>query len=196
MRVQLNMYGDGDAQGTHMSIFLIILRGEYDSTLSWPFVFPVTFCLLDQINQKHNIIDLFYPDTNSASFQRPQSDMNIASGIPTFCPLASVEQEGNCYIQNDTMFIKITVDFDKTPREYIACTSIGNSGLPTHMQDDIDRKKIEELKQLRVELDFMIDRREQEVSQQSCSIPVYSQAPARIPPSSIINSQGIQCEDT
>lgn len=64
--------------------------------------------LLDQNNREH-IIDAFRPDITSSSFQRPVSEMNIASGCPLFCPLAKLEGK-NSYIREDTIFIKAIVD--------------------------------------------------------------------------------------
>lgn len=64
--------------------------------------------LLDQNNREH-IIDAFRPDITSSSFQRPVSEMNIASGCPLFCPLAKLEGK-NSYIGKDTIFIKAIVD--------------------------------------------------------------------------------------
>lgn len=64
--------------------------------------------LLDQNNREH-IIDAFRPDVSSSSFQRPVSDMNIASGCPLFCPLSKLECK-NSYIRDDTIFIKVIVD--------------------------------------------------------------------------------------
>jgi len=88
--VRLYLNGDGSARGSHISIFLVILRGQYDSLLQWPFSYRVSFCLCDQktmietngTTQPKHIIESFRPDTNSISFQRPCSSMNIASGIP------------------------------------------------------------------------------------------------------------------
>ncbi|XP_019716576.1 TNF receptor-associated factor 2-like isoform X5 [Hippocampus comes] len=68
----------------------------------------VTLMLLDQNNREH-IIDAFRPDISSSSFQRPVSDMNIASGCPLFCPLSKLESK-NSYIRDDTIFIKAIVD--------------------------------------------------------------------------------------
>ena len=68
----------------------------------------VTLMLLDQNNREH-IIDAFRPDVSSSSFQRPVSDMNIASGCPLFCPLSKLESK-NSYIRDDTVFIKVIVD--------------------------------------------------------------------------------------
>ena len=40
LRLYLNC--DGSGKGTHLSFFLIIMRGEYDALLSWPFKHMVT----------------------------------------------------------------------------------------------------------------------------------------------------------
>ncbi|MEQ2175124.1 hypothetical protein GOODEAATRI_014978 [Goodea atripinnis] len=68
----------------------------------------VTLMLLDQSNREH-IIDAFRPDVTSSSFQRPVSEMNIASGCPLFCPLSKLDGK-NSYIRDDTIFIKAIVD--------------------------------------------------------------------------------------
>ena len=104
-RVYLN--GDGIGKGTHISVFFVVMRGEYDALLRWPFRQKVTFMLLDQNNVEH-VIDSFRPDPNSSSFQRPRRQTNIASGCPTFCPLSEVNN--HAYIRDDVMFLKVIVD--------------------------------------------------------------------------------------
>ena len=104
-RIYLN--GDGIGKGTHFSIFFVVMRGEYDAILRWPFRQKVTFMLLDQDNVEH-VVDAFRPDPSSSSFQRPKRDMNIASGCPTFC--AMTQLNNHAYVKDDTMFIKVIVD--------------------------------------------------------------------------------------
>ena len=104
-RIYLN--GDGIGKGTHISIFFVVMRGEYDALLRWPFRQKVTFMLLDQNNVEH-VIDSFRPDPNSASFQRPRRETNIASGCPTFCPLSELNH--HACVLDDTMFLKVIVD--------------------------------------------------------------------------------------
>ncbi|KAG7268295.1 hypothetical protein CRUP_023090 [Coryphaenoides rupestris] len=94
LRIYLN--GDGTGRGSHLSLFFVVMRGLSDALLKWPF------------NQKH-IIDAFRPDVTSSSFQRPVSEMNIASGCPLFCPLSKLDSK-NSYIRDDTIFIKAIVD--------------------------------------------------------------------------------------
>ena len=104
-RIYLN--GDGMGRGTHISVFFVVLRGQYDAILRWPFRQKVTFMLLDQDNVQH-VIKAFRPDPNSPSFQRPRRETNIASGCPMFCSLT--ELNNHAYVRDDTMFLKIIVD--------------------------------------------------------------------------------------
>ena len=104
-RIYLN--GDGMGRGTHISVFFVVMRGQYDALLRWPFRQKVTFMLMDQDNVEH-VIDAFRPDPSSSSFQRPRRETNIASGCPMFCPLT--ELNNHAYVRDDTMFLKIIVD--------------------------------------------------------------------------------------
>lgn len=99
--------GDGNGKGTHMSMFLVIMRGEYDALLPWPFIQKVYFRLLDQ-DRIRDVFEAFRPDPNCVSFKRPTSDMNVASGCPTFVSHSELRQGG--FVRDDTMFIKVTVD--------------------------------------------------------------------------------------
>ncbi|XP_028912334.1 TNF receptor-associated factor 2 isoform X2 [Ornithorhynchus anatinus] len=106
LRIYLN--GDGTGRGTHLSLFFVVMKGLNDALLRWPFNQKVTLMLLDQNNREH-IIDAFRPDMSSSSFQRPVSDMNIASGCPLFCPVSKMESK-NSYVRDDAIFIKAIVD--------------------------------------------------------------------------------------
>ncbi|KAM9306873.1 TNF receptor-associated factor 2 isoform 1-T2 [Pholidichthys leucotaenia] len=108
MCLRLYLNGDGTGRGTHLSLFFVVMRGKFDALLKWPFSQKVTLMLLDQNNREH-IIDAFRPDVTSTSFQRPISEMNIASGCPLFCPLAKLAGKSP-YLRDDTIFIKAIVD--------------------------------------------------------------------------------------
>ena len=104
---KIYMNGDGFGKGTHLSLFFVVMRGDYDALQTWPFQKKITMMLLDQGNGDH-MIDAFHSDPQSSSFQRPKSDMNIASGSPLFMPLDSLNKRQ--YIKDDVMFIKIIVE--------------------------------------------------------------------------------------
>ncbi len=141
MRARLYLHGDGNARRTHMSLFFVLMRSGYDAILKFPFNYKVTFCMYDQTPAQRHIIDSFRPDIRSNSFQRPRSEMNIASGIPKFFPLAMIQQEGNPYVRDDTMFIKIMVDFGDMPKALLPYALSLNPGLPTHVQQAMIEKE-------------------------------------------------------
>src|SRR3984957_5676166 len=126
-----------------MSLFFVLMRGEYDAILKFPFNFKVTLCLYDQTVQQRHIIDSFRPDTKSNSFQRPRSEMNIASGIPKFFPLPMIQQDNNPYVRDDTMFIRVMVDFGDMPKTLLPYALCLNPGLPMHVQQMMIRQEIE-----------------------------------------------------
>ncbi|CAF4398838.1 unnamed protein product, partial [Didymodactylos carnosus] len=141
MRAYLN--GDGNARRTHLSLFFVVMRGEYDAILKWPFHFKVTFCMFDQSGQQRHIIDSFRPDVKSNSFQIPKTQMNIASGIPKFFPLPTLQQDGNNYVKDDTLFIKCIVDFTDLPKTLLPYWLNLNPGLPTDVQNKMIKTEAE-----------------------------------------------------
>ncbi|XP_033116177.1 TNF receptor-associated factor 3-like, partial [Anneissia japonica] len=82
MCARIYMNGDGMGKGTHVSMFFVVMKGDYDALLKWPFDQKVTMLLLDQDDGKLTHSDSFKPYTRSSSFKRPTGDMNIASGCP------------------------------------------------------------------------------------------------------------------
>ena len=110
MCIRAYLNGDGIGFSTHLSVFFVLMRGEYDPLLTWPFENKVSLVLVDQ-NLRQHIVQTFKPSPESSSFQRPKSDMNVASGCPQFATL-SVLNEGN-YVKNDVLFLKCIIDTSK-----------------------------------------------------------------------------------
>ncbi|CAF1086442.1 unnamed protein product [Didymodactylos carnosus] len=147
MRARLYLCGDGNARRTHMSVFFVLMRGDYDPILKWPFNHKVTFSLVDQSGQNRHVIDSFRPDVKSNSFQRPRSEMNIASGIPKFFPLPMFQQDGNNYVRDDIMFIKVIVDFADLPKMILPYALNLNPGLPLQVQQHCINQEIQKRQQ-------------------------------------------------
>ena len=104
-RIFLN--GDGKGKGTHISLFFVVMKGEYDAWLEWPFPCKITLKLLAQDGNAH-ITETFSPDPNSSSFRCPSSEMNIASGVPLFARQQKVED--GPYIKSNCIFVQVIVD--------------------------------------------------------------------------------------
>ncbi|CAF2709244.1 unnamed protein product [Rotaria sp. Silwood2] len=149
MRARLYLNGDENARRTHMSLFFVLMRGLNDPILKFPFNYTVIFCLYDQTSAQQHIIGSFRPDIKSSSFQRPRLDRNIASGIPKFCALETLQQEGNPYVRDDTIFIKIMVDFGEIPKTLLPYALCLNSGIPMHIQQAMIQQEAERRAQSR-----------------------------------------------
>ena len=96
-----------NGDGTSLSLRFILMKGEYDPLLKWPFDCTVTFVLIDQTHRRH-IWYRFQPDCDSPSFHRPQSDSNIPYNVPRFTELPILTDTR--YVKDDVMFIKCIVD--------------------------------------------------------------------------------------
>ncbi|XP_070614801.1 TNF receptor-associated factor 1 isoform X2 [Erythrolamprus reginae] len=107
MRIYLN--GEGRGRGTHISLFIVLLKGDYDSLLPWPFTHKLTFMLLSQDHGDH-LVTFLQPDPTSASFQRPESDLNEASGFARFVPLTKLQSPKYAYLKEGTLFLKCIVE--------------------------------------------------------------------------------------
>lgn len=112
MCARVYLDGDGAGRSTHVSLFFVLMRSEFDALLPWPFQQKVKLSLLDQTpflnsSDKQDVVEVFRPDVRSSSFQRPTTEMNIATGCPKFAPKAYLASER--YIRDDTIFIKIEV---------------------------------------------------------------------------------------
>ena len=102
------LVGDGFGRGTHLSLFVVIMKSDHDSILEWPFQKKVKFTLINQQNRKNDHTEKMVADKDSQSFQRPKQEMNIASGCPLFISLDRLDAEG--YLKEDALFFDVTVE--------------------------------------------------------------------------------------
>lgn len=113
MRLRLYMNGNGAGKGTHMSIFFVIMRGDYDHELQWPFNHRAKFVVIDQAavdEIKYHCTASCRSKSNPECFDRPFWAMNVPFGIPKLIPLESVKRTPNRYVKNGTMYIQFSVD--------------------------------------------------------------------------------------
>lgn len=106
MCLRLYIMGDGIGKGTHSSLFLVVMQGEFDNILLWPFSCKSTFHLVNQVTGK-DLVDTFESDFQSSSFRKPKTAMNVAAGIPRF--VAHKTLQNGQYIMDDTVFIRCKV---------------------------------------------------------------------------------------
>lgn len=97
----INPNGSDNGKGTHLSLYVVIMKGKNDAMLPWPFLKKVEFRLVDQQEdpkERKNIVH---------SFTSPVKDHYIRHGFPTFVSHKSLKTRR--YIVDDTLFIQIEV---------------------------------------------------------------------------------------
>ena len=105
--LRLYLQGDGMGRSTHVSLFFVVMKSEYDQLLTWPMQKRITFELINHVNEAENVIESFVSNPRSSSFQRPRSNMNVASGCPMFISLEKFSSGG--FIADNCAYIKATV---------------------------------------------------------------------------------------
>uniref|UniRef100_A0A7N8YK70 MATH domain-containing protein n=1 Tax=Mastacembelus armatus TaxID=205130 RepID=A0A7N8YK70_9TELE len=113
MAIKAYLNGDGEGRGTHLSLYVVLMPGDFDPLLPWPFKQTVSLSVLDQSGAGNHRSLSFKPDPTSKSFQQPSTESvsNIAVGFSCFLPLNKLETPHNAvYVRDDTLFVKAKVD--------------------------------------------------------------------------------------
>ena len=71
LKTQVYPNGDRGARGTHMSVYISFVKGEYDALLPWPFLGTITISILDQQENGNNFVKSFKGDSLKEVFKRP-----------------------------------------------------------------------------------------------------------------------------
>ncbi|XP_058796875.1 TNF receptor-associated factor 4 [Phymastichus coffea] len=115
LQASLFLNGNGTGEGSHVSIYIKILPGEYDALLRWPFSHSVSFTLLDQApvaDKACNIVESFIPDPTWKNFQRPSREPDsLGFGFPRFVSHEMIRKRH--FLKDDTMFIRVKIDPSK-----------------------------------------------------------------------------------
>jgi hypothetical protein len=101
----------GQGKGSHLSLYVVILKGDHDAILQWPFKQKVDFVLVDQDNEpgnRQNKVWRLQCDRNSDYFQRPNKTKSLGFGCPKFVSLETLATRN--YIKDNTIFIRIDVE--------------------------------------------------------------------------------------
>ena len=110
LKMCLDPNGFGAGKNTHLSAYFIIMKGEYDAILPWPFLSQVTFTLIDQqedTSKRENVVRSFKPDATMESFVRPVSGDNGGWGSHKF--VSHEELQTRRYIVDNTIFLQVKV---------------------------------------------------------------------------------------
>ena len=107
-KININPNGLYSGENTHLSVYLVIMKGEYDATLTWPFYKKFTFTLIDQQENEHNrenIVGTFITEPEHRSYARPVDEENIGKGCAEFVSHEKLQKRR--YIVDDTIFVQV-----------------------------------------------------------------------------------------
>lgn len=106
LKVRLYPNGFGLGYGIFVSISIVIMRGEYDAILPWPFKRKVKLTFIDQqvnSDKRENIVLEVIPSDHPRDYGRPQMEENAGFG-------KSVRQERlqtRPYVVDDVLFLQV-----------------------------------------------------------------------------------------
>ena len=120
LRVYLN--GDGSGKDEYVSLFLVLMQSDHDDLLSWPFMSKVSLYLINQEypnDPSKGVKQTFLPNRESASFKKPSSSFNLASGFPKFASSAVLSD--TAFVKNNNVYFKCKVDTEsiKSGPDYV-----------------------------------------------------------------------------
>ena len=126
LRVCVVANGFGDGEGTHVSVFACLMKGDNDDSLTWPFTGTVTFELLNQLEDKNHHKDINTFRAEDEYSQRVMNDKEGGGwGLPQFIShtLLGHNHRNNCqYLKDDTLIFRVSA---KAPdnKPWLECTS-------------------------------------------------------------------------
>ena len=115
VKMRLDPNGSGAVKNTHLSVYIIIMKGEYDAILPWPFLPQVTFTLIDQqedTSKRENVVRSFKPDSTNKKFARPVGDENKWWGYGKF--VSHEKLQTRRYMVDNTIFLQVKVEVPET----------------------------------------------------------------------------------
>jgi len=108
-KLKVRIYPNDDWFFSHrLSVFIVVMKGEYDAILPWPFKMKLKFTLIDQQEdpvERQNITGLLIPDNKPKAFARPVKEENEECG----CAISHKTLYSRRYLVDDVLFIQVEV---------------------------------------------------------------------------------------
>lgn len=128
MCIRVVANGDGQGKDTHISVYAVVMRGDYDDNLEWPIKGTVIVELLNHLrDDAHHAIRFSYPEgRGDVSTQRVVAGDRAKRGygktrfIP-YTELSHNEEKGCVYLKDDSLYFRITVE-TVNPKPWLACS--------------------------------------------------------------------------
>ena len=114
MCVRVDANGNGAGEGTHVSVYAYLMKGDNDDSLSWPFTGRVTLELLNQLEDRnhHKVTIPFPADSKSSQRVVEHERASLGYGRPKFISHADLDYnacENTQYLKDDTLVFRVSV---------------------------------------------------------------------------------------
>ena len=115
----LNVYANGycDGEGTHVSVYLLLMKGENDDALTWPIKYKCTFTLLNQLKDEgHHTDTINSPEGKNDidCVSRLSGDKGTTEwGFLQFIAHTELDlqDEQQCqYLKDDSLYFRVQVE--------------------------------------------------------------------------------------
>jgi len=110
LKVSIYPKGNKTCNNIYLSVFLVVMEGEHDAVLPWPFHQKVFFTLVDQqeeSKEKKNIDMEFITDPSLESCAKPTKVKKPGVGITRFVSHKNLKTRR--YILNDSLLLQVRI---------------------------------------------------------------------------------------
>ena len=114
--IEVHPNGVDDGEGTHVSVIISVRDGPYDRSLSWPFIGNLKIELLNQLADEGH----YYQNVSITM----EYNMLVGSraGVHTYIKLTELEGGDKRFLQNDTLYFRVTVINIDNFKPWLICT--------------------------------------------------------------------------
>jgi len=106
MRLTVDADGNGTSKGTHVSVYICLMQGEFDNDLKWPFRGNIAIKLLDQEqNGEEHITEVIRFTTRKPGERVTIGERRLEWGKPQFIPHTNLTPK---YLKNDLLQFQVT----------------------------------------------------------------------------------------
>ena len=113
LQMEVCANGNGKGKGTHVSLFVCLMKGEHDQYLQWPFKGEISIQMLNwREDNQHKEEIISFNDRADIKYRSKviEGERGLGWGYHQFISIADLEYDPkkNCaYLQEDTLCIKI-----------------------------------------------------------------------------------------
>ena len=118
--IKVCVNGYGQAEGTHVSVYVSILEGKYDAELNWPVLGNVTFRLLNQLKDEgHHEMVLGFNSSHDAL-------VGSEWGFSKFIPHSELDfdsEKETRYLMDNTLYFSVSITDIPDKKAWLECTA-------------------------------------------------------------------------